>query len=250
MITSEPLVPTPDGPMRTYIARPDGEGPFPAILLYSNIRGLSPDLRWCARKYAQAGFYCAAPDVYHRLGEILLDSDNTHEAALAIKAIAYAHALTPFQTARDAEALMDFMDQDLAVGIGPKGVVGHCMGGYFAPLIAGLYPDRVRAAASVNPVKLLNDAEDNPRQYLDRTQGELYFGFAELDKNTPPEMIATWTEVLERTCSATWRVHTHPGEKHGFAVPGRPTIWSKAGAAEVFATTIDLFRRRLQDPLR
>jgi carboxymethylenebutenolidase len=246
MKTAELRVPTPDGPMRTYTARPDGEGPFPAIILYSNVRGLSDDLRWCARKYAQAGFYCAAPDVYHRLGDLLINADSTHADALKVKAAAYAHALTPFQTSTDAAALLDFLDDDLAVGLGPKGVVGHCMGGYFAPLLAGLYPDRIRATASINPVKLLNDAADNPRQYLDRIRGGAYFGFAELDKNTPPEMIATFTELLDRTCTAEWTVHTHQGERHGFAVPGRPSIWSKHGAADVFRRTIDLFDRHLR----
>jgi carboxymethylenebutenolidase len=247
MTTVELRVPTPDGPMRTYVARPDGEGPFPAIILYSNVRGLSDDIRWCARKYAQAGFYCAAPDVYHRLGDLLINADSTHEDALKVKAAAYAHALTPFQTSGDAEALLDFLDQDLSVGIGPKGVVGHCMGGYFAPLLAGLYPDRIRATASINPVKLMNDAEDNPRRYLHQIRGGAYFGFAELDKNTPPDMIATFTGILKESCTADWTVHTHEGQRHGFAVPGRPGIWHKAAATDVFRTTVDLFDRHLRD---
>jgi carboxymethylenebutenolidase len=246
IITDEVRVPIDGGSMRTYIARPDTVQPQPAVVLYSNIRGLSDDLRWCARRYAAAGFVCAVPDVYHRIGDILLDADSPHDDVQAIKALCYAHALTPFQTAHDAEILMDYLDADLGVSDGPKGVVGHCMGGYFAPLIAGLYPDRVHAAAAINPVKLLLDTEDAPRKYLGQTQGELYFGFAELDKNTPPEMIEQWRGVLETDCSADWSIENHLGQRHGFAVPGRAGIWNKPAAETVFARTIDLFDRRLR----
>jgi carboxymethylenebutenolidase len=180
-------------------------------------------------------------------GDILLDADSKHETALQIKAIAYAHALTPFQVAEDAKALMSFLDADLSVSAGPKGIVGHCMGGYFAPQLAGMYPDKIKAAASINPVKLLNDAADNPRQFLDKVQGELYFGFAELDQGTPPELIESWTEILAKTCTAKWTVETHAGQRHGFAVPGRPTIWNQAAAEVVFQRTFDLFNRQLRE---
>ena len=246
MITTEPRVPVGDGSMRTYIARPDGIGPYPAVILYSNIRGLHDDVRWCARRYAAAGFVCAVPDVYHRIGDILLDADSPRDDVQQIKAMCYAHALTPYQTAHDAEVLMDYLDADLSVADGPKGVVGHCMGGYFAPLIAGLYPDRVHAAAAINPVKLLHDTEDNPRKYLEKTHGELYFGFAELDKNTPPDMIENWRAVLQQSCTADWNIETLLGQRHGFAVPGRAGTWSKPGAETVFARTIELFDRRLR----
>jgi carboxymethylenebutenolidase len=245
MITAEPRIPIGGGSMRTYIARPDGEGPYPAVILYSNVRGLSDDLRWCARRYAAAGFVCAVPDVYHRIGDILLDADSPLEEVQKIKAACYAHAMTAYQTSGDAEALLDWLDADLGVAAGPKGVVGHCMGGYFAPLLAGLYPERIGAAAAINPVKLLEDRADQPRQYLDKVQGELYFGFAERDKNTPPEMIGAWCEVLAQTCSSPWSVDTYLGQKHGFAVPGRSAIWNPPAAETVFARTIALFGRAL-----
>jgi carboxymethylenebutenolidase len=247
LISSEEMVPTPNGKMQTYLVRPAGEGPYPGVLLYHNIRGLTDDLRWCARRIAEAGYYCAAPDLYYRLGEkIILDTETSDADAVAIKKTAYASVLRPFQAMDDTAALIEFMSSDLAVAPGPMGAVGHCMGGYFAPLAAGRFPDRIRGAASINPIQLMNDAPDNPRRFMDQMQGELYFGFAELDKSTPLPMVQEYTQLLRDLCKADWRAEIHVGQKHGFAVPGRPGIWSKPGAELVFARTFAMFDRQLR----
>ena len=38
-------IPTDDGTMETFIVHPDGDGPFPAVVMYQNVRGLSEQLR-------------------------------------------------------------------------------------------------------------------------------------------------------------------------------------------------------------
>jgi carboxymethylenebutenolidase len=246
LLTETAHVPTPTGPMETSVARPDGEGPYPAVILFHNIRGITDDLRWCARRIAQGGYLCAAPSLYHRVGErIVLFTDTDYPDAIAIKKLAYEDAFKPFRASEDVHALVEYLRADLSVSYGPMGVVGHCMGGYFAPQVAGLFPDDFAAMISVNPVRLMEEREDSPRNYLDRLRGEAYFGFAELDPNTPPDFVKAWTELVARTCTAKHTVTTHAGQQHGFAVPGRKGVWSKSGAEEIFRICLDIFDRQL-----
>jgi carboxymethylenebutenolidase len=57
--------PSPDGnsgKMRGYLVRPSGSGPFPAVLVIHENRGLNPYVEDVARRAAVAGFLALAPD--------------------------------------------------------------------------------------------------------------------------------------------------------------------------------------------
>src|SRR3954471_17963393 len=63
-------VTTPSGSMETFVVHPDGRGPFPAVLMYMDMWGMREVLHELARSLAAEGYYCALPDVYHRLGRV------------------------------------------------------------------------------------------------------------------------------------------------------------------------------------
>ena len=50
------------GTMRGYLVQPKGEGPFPAVLVIHENRGLNPYIEDVARRAAVAGFLALAPD--------------------------------------------------------------------------------------------------------------------------------------------------------------------------------------------
>ena len=50
------------GTMRGYLATPSGTGPFPAVLVIHENRGLNPYIEDVARRTAVAGFLALAPD--------------------------------------------------------------------------------------------------------------------------------------------------------------------------------------------
>lgn len=56
------------GEMRGYLVQPDGEGPFPAVLLMHENRGLNPYIQDVARRFGVAGFLTLAPDGLSPIG--------------------------------------------------------------------------------------------------------------------------------------------------------------------------------------
>jgi carboxymethylenebutenolidase len=52
--------------MQMYIARPDGAGPHPAVIVLHQLFGVDASVRRCADRLAANGFLAVAPDLYHR----------------------------------------------------------------------------------------------------------------------------------------------------------------------------------------
>jgi carboxymethylenebutenolidase len=64
-------IPTPDGAVAVIIKHPDGDGPFPVVLLFHDGPGLREATHHSARGLAGAGFFVATPDRYHRFGRFV-----------------------------------------------------------------------------------------------------------------------------------------------------------------------------------
>src|SRR5882672_7604991 len=58
-------LPTPSGPMRTYLFRPTAPGKYPGILLFSEIFQVTSPIRRTAALLAGHGFVVAVPEIYH-----------------------------------------------------------------------------------------------------------------------------------------------------------------------------------------
>src|SRR5436190_1336996 len=58
-------LPTPTGPMRTYIFQPAAGGRYPGLLLFSEIFQVTGPIRRTAALLAGHGFIVAVPEIYH-----------------------------------------------------------------------------------------------------------------------------------------------------------------------------------------
>ena len=117
------------GPMRTFVARPAEPGAAPGILVIQHAGGVDGFVQEMARRLAAAGFVAAAPDLYHRLDP------------------APAEPLARMARLRDAEIIADSNAVLDHLGPRPLGIVGFCMGGRVAYLMAAA-SDRLRAAVA------------------------------------------------------------------------------------------------------
>lgn len=117
-------VTTDNGDMPTYLAVPEGEGPWPGVVVIHDALGMTTDLRNQADWLASQGFLAAAPDLYHR-GPRLRCMFSTIRDALRREG----------QSFRDLEATRAYLTAHPSC-TGRVGVIGFCMGGGFAVLLA------------------------------------------------------------------------------------------------------------------
>lgn len=139
------LPPAPDGSARLngYLVRPDGEGPWPGVLLLHEAWGLDEEMRKHARRLAAAGFLTLAVDLYS-VGGARRCLVSTMRSMLSGKGRAFA----------DIEAGRKWL-VDAADCTGKIGVIGFCMGGGFA-----LFTVHSADAVSVNYGFLQKDLDD------------------------------------------------------------------------------------------
>jgi len=131
--------------LRGYLAVPEGEGPFPAVVMIHEVFGLDDQTRRHADRLARAGYLTLALDLF---------SDGGRRRCLVgtMRAMA-AGTGRPFIDIATARTWLAASE----LGNGKTGVIGFCMGGGFALLVARDGFD----AASVNYGRLPGKGQED-----------------------------------------------------------------------------------------
>ncbi|HEX4182919.1 MAG TPA: dienelactone hydrolase family protein [Caulobacteraceae bacterium] len=245
MIEHQVDIATADGQMSTFVCHPERGGPYPVILFFMDAPGIREELRDMARRLATVGYYVMLPNLYYRSGVNEL-GDFIGEGAVAVreKMFSLMGTLTIPMVMSDADALVAYADNDVAVSQGKIGAVGYCMSGQYAISAAARYPDRVGSAASIYGVRLLTDTLDSPHLAARKAKGEIYVAWAETDHYAPLDELEPMRQsMVEGGVKA--EVELYKGVEHGFAFPQRPA-YDRPAAERHWERLFDLFGRTLR----
>jgi carboxymethylenebutenolidase len=114
----------PDGPIDALLSIPAGDGPWPGVVVVHDAIGYGPDNASTSARISAAGFIAITPNMYSRGGRARCITRVFRE--LLTKR---GRALDDILAARDHV-------QSMPECSGPVGVVGFCMGGHFALVMA------------------------------------------------------------------------------------------------------------------
>ena len=228
-------VKTPDGMMNCFAAHPEGEGPFPAVILYMDAPGIREELRDFARRIAGEGYFCLLPDMYWRAGTLRFDMITDPDATFPLM-LKTMETINLEKIKRDTEGMIAYLNGHEKVR-GPYGCIGYCMSGQYVVMAAGEFPDDIVATASLYGVQIVTDQPDSPHIKAADVKGELYLGFAEHDPWVEDHVIPTLAETLDKA-GVTYELEIHPKTEHGFCFPQRPAyvedraeiVWNKVFA--------------------
>ena len=117
---TEVKIPTPRGEMPAYLATPAGEGPWPGVVVIHDALGMSTDVRNQADWLASEEYVALAPNLYHwgRRIRCLISTVRLGERPLS-----------------ELDATRRWLAEHDGC-IGKVGVIGFCMGGDFALMMA------------------------------------------------------------------------------------------------------------------
>ena len=180
-------LPTPTGPMRTYLFRPVAQGRYPGLVLYSEIFQVTGPIRRVAAMLAGHGFVVAVPEIYHELepaGTVLAYDESG-------AARGNRHKTTKELSSYDADARAALEHLKTSpYCTGRLGVMGICLGGHLA-FRAAMQPDVLATACfyatDIHKRGLGKGMHDNSLDRIGEITGELLMIWGRQDPHIPRE---------------------------------------------------------------
>lgn len=232
---------TPEGPMPAWFVRPEGKGPFPAVIVVKEAFGLNGHIRSVAERIAREGYVTIAPDLYYRLPERVAEYSDLP------RAIGMMSRLDDREIVADVRAVMAWLDAQPAVRRGNIGITGFCMGGRISFLCACHLPLRAAApfyGGGIGRVMMPSEKTSHPP--LDDAAGitaPLLIFYGEKDAFIPPEEVALVRERLAQLGKQA-DVIVYPGADHGFFCDERPS-YHEAAAQDSWRKLLRFFEKNL-----
>jgi carboxymethylenebutenolidase len=211
---------TADGTCPAALSIPDGEGPWPGVIMFADAGGMRDSMRQMGERLSNLGYVVLVPDLYYRHGPY--EPVDMRTAFTAKETMEWVMGMMRGYTAdlvvRDAKAFVEYLDSVPDKASGGVGTTGYCMGGRLSLITAANLGERVAASASFHGGNLAKaDDPDSPHQKASEIKAAVYVGGAIEDQSFPEEQKA----LLEKSLTEAGVVHTIETYQahHGFAVP-------------------------------
>lgn len=228
-------LPTPDGPMPTYLARPDGFARG-AVLVVQEAFGVTPHVEEVADRLAAAGWYALAPAFFHRSGSPVFGHDDLAAAR-------------PHMAALNAEGISEDVAAALAhveeAGFGPerRGVVGFCMGGSIAFYAAVFQPVAAAVTFYGGGVGAGRFGFPPMPGLAPRLRAAWLGLYGDRDRSIPVEEVEALRAAATQAPVPT-QVVRYPHVEHGFH-SDRPATHDDEAATDAWARTLAWFDEHL-----
>ncbi len=208
-----------------YLARPEGEGPFPALVLIHETFGLNENMKDIARRFASEGYLALVVDLF---------AGRNH--AVCMVRFMSGQLLNPLNNSsiHDLKAALTFLSEQPSVDGSRLGAVGYCMGGSFA-IAWACTDDRLKAIApyyATNPrplkavARLCPVVGSYPGNDFTAASGRKLD--VELDRYNVPHDIKIY-----------------PGTKHAFFNDTLKDIYNEAAARDSWERVLAFFGERI-----
>lgn len=214
------------GTVEGFLARPEGDGPFPGVIVVQEWWGLDDHIKDVAQRYAREGFAALAPDLYH--GKV---TSEPSEAQKLMMALDMNNAVKELVKATEYLA-----SQPYTQGRG-IGAIGFCMGGGLALTLACESP-HIKAVApfyGVNP---------SPIDKVQNIQGPVFAVYAEHDEFAGRAVRQALEEALTKH-GKRHEIKVYPGTQHAFFNDTRPDVYNAEAAQDAWNRALALFRENL-----
>ncbi len=185
------------GTMRGYLVQPKGVGPFPAVLVVHENRGLNPYIEDVARRLAADGFLALAPDGLYPVGGYPGNDDDGRDLQAKLDQVKLRTDL--LNSAR-------FLKTH-ALSTRKLGVTGFCYGGGIVNYLAATLGADMQAGAPYYGVAADTASVSN-------IKAPLVCHLAEKDERINATYPAF--EAALKAAGVDYQVHVYPGMQHGF----------------------------------
>jgi carboxymethylenebutenolidase len=214
----EVKVPVADGSMPAYRAMPNQSGPFPTVLVVQEIFGVHEHIKDLCRRFAKAGYYAIAPELYSRQGNPAAISDTQELIKTIVSKVPDAQVMA------DLDAAAVYAKSTGKADTARLAVTGFCWGGRMVWLYAAHNPQLKAAVAWYGSIDRPR-TELQPKYPIDLAadlKAPVLGLYGAADTGIPVESV----ERMRAACKAankTCEIVIYPDTPHGFNADYRPS---------------------------
>jgi carboxymethylenebutenolidase len=199
--------------LRGYLAKPSGNGPFPAVLMIHEWWGLNKDTTLLAEALADEGFVVLAADAFR--GSVASTPGNARKQVTE----------TPReQIAADLDAALDFLRSHPRVAPGRVASLGFCFGGTQSMYMGTRNPELAAVVIFYGGGPIQRAADLGSM----RQAGPVLGIYGEEDGNIPVSQVRNFEDALESR-KVEHTVTLYPGVGHAFV---KSNTYNSGGAPE------------------
>ena len=208
-------------------ARPSGAGAYPGVIVVQEWWGLNDHIRDVAQRIAAEGFVTLTPDLYK--GRVTKDPNQ---------ASAWMAALDREEAMRILLGTLRFFQEKEPIYAEHIGVVGFCMGGSYALLLA------CRTPALKVAVPFYGDHPD-PIDQVKNIRCPVLFIAGGKDRWINAPKVQKLKEAFQQY-GVHGEVRIYPDADHAFFNDTRPDVYNPAAAQDAWTRALGLLSRTLK----
>ncbi len=217
LTAGEISIPTSDGHIPGYAARPAGNGTFPTILVVQEIFGVHEHIRDVCRRFAKRGYLAVAPELYYREGDVSQIADIGTIVSTVVSKVPDAQVMT------DLDSAVQWAQHSGQGNVQKLGITGFCWGGRIVWLYAAHNP-QVKAAVAwyghilgqPNPLH-----PTNPIDIAAKLHAPVLGLYGGLDQGITQDSLAQMRTALAKAHNPS-QIISYPDAGHGFHADYRP----------------------------
>lgn len=206
---------------------PEGNGPFPALVVIHEYWGLNDWVKEQAAKLADQGYVTLAVDLYR--GKVATTPEEAHEIMRGVP---------EDRAARDLHAGVEFLQSQANVKKDRVGSIGWCMGGGYSLNVALHEPSL--AATVINYGHLATDADS-----LRKINAAILGIFGGQDRGIPVDDVKKFEQTLKQQGKKV-EIVIYPDAGHTFENPNNKTAYRPDDAADAWKRTISFLEGTLK----
>jgi carboxymethylenebutenolidase len=234
--TGETQIPTKEGKLPAFFAKPSHKGPFPVVLVNEEIFGVHEYIKDVCRRLAKAGYMAVATEYYARIGDLSKMTDVKQIIADVISKAPDDQYMSDLDSTADWAAHNGGNATQIAV-------MGFCRGGRQTWLYAEHSPNLKAAVAFYGPVGGA-PSPIQPRTAMDMAaelKCPLLGLYGGQDTSIPVDMVRQ-AEAKAKAANKTVEIVIYPDAPHGFHADYRPS-YRQADAEDAWKRTLAWFQR-------
>lgn len=222
---SDVTYPGAKGEMKGYLAVPKTAGPFPAVIVVHENRGLNAHIKDVTRRLALEGFVALAPDYLSDLGGTPANEDDAR---------GLFGQLTPIDVASNGVATIAYL-KTLPKSTGKVGAMGFCWGGGTVNTLAVASPDLLAVVPYYG-------GQPKPED-VSKISARIMAHYGGLDERINAG-IPAFEEAL-KAAGKDYQIFVYEGVNHAFNNDTSAARYDKAAADLAWSRTVAFFKETL-----